>query len=135
MLRNMSPSAASILRHAASAVLLSSLAAGCAYGEMPQVLRAQVATEASCPEVVVQQAPPYSAEQNENQFTVRGCGIDRVYTCKGDTSGLVKFGSADCSYVARGAPAQGAAPAPPAPAPAGEPELESEPGLEDDSNG
>jgi hypothetical protein len=90
---------------------------GCAYGEMRQVLRSQVASEADCPDLVVQKASPYAPGYQPNQYTVRGCGIERVYTCK-DDGGLVKFGSADCTYTktggATGAPAA-------APAPAAEP--------------
>lgn len=88
---------------------------GCAYGEMRQVLRAQVATEADCPDLVVQKASPYSQGYQPNQYVVRGCGVDRLYTCKED-DGLVKFGSADCTYTKRGVPA-----AAPTPEPAAEP--------------
>jgi hypothetical protein len=41
-----------------------------------------------------------------------GCGIDRVYTCNGSDSALVKFGSADCKFVAAVVPKPAAAPAP-----------------------
>ena len=133
MLRNMSPS---FLRQAASAALISSsLLAGCAYGEMPQVLRAQVASEANCPDLVVSQAPSFTPGYKENQYKVRGCGIDRVYTCNGESGGLVKFGSADCSYVASGTPPQPAAGAPTTPAPGTEPDTEPGLDVEDDGNG
>jgi hypothetical protein len=136
MLRNMSPSVVSLLRRAVPAALFSStLLTGCAYGEMPQVLRAQVATESKCSEVVVRQAPSYTPGYSPNQYLVKGCGIDRVYTCNGDKGGLVKFGSADCSFVAAGAPAQAAPGAAPSPGPS--PEPDAEPGLDepDDQNG
>lgn len=89
---------------------------GCAYGEMRQVLRAQVASEADCPDLVVQKASPYLPGYQPNQYTVQGCGIERVYTCK-DDDGLVKFGSADCTYKKLGG-------APAAPAAAPKPEAE-----------
>ena len=102
---------------------------------MPQVLRAQVATEAKCPEIQVRQAPSYTPGYSANQYIVKGCGMDRVYTCNGDKGGLVKFGSADCSFVAAGAPAQAAPDAAPAPGPG--PAPDAEPGLDepDDQNG
>jgi hypothetical protein len=92
-----------------SAVLLSEMLVGCAYGEMRQVLRAQVASEANCPELQVSKVPAYAEGYAENQYKVLGCGIDRVYTCN-DTGGLVKFGNADCKYVAKAAPKPAAAP-------------------------
>ena len=99
-----------------SAVLLSELLVGCAYGEMRQVLRAEVASEANCPELQVTKVPVYAEGYAENQYKVLGCGIDRVYTCHDtDPGGLVKFGSADCKYVAKAAPKPAAAPPPDAP--------------------
>jgi hypothetical protein len=135
MLRNMSPSVASLLRRAAPAAVFSSLLlTGCVYGEMPQVLRAQVASEAKCSEIEVRQAPAYTPGNAPNQYIVKGCGMDRVYTCNGDKGGLVKFGSADCSFVAARAPAQAAPGAAPAPGPSADPD--AEPGLDDpDQNG
>jgi len=94
-----------------SAVLLSEMLVGCAYGEMRQVLRAQVASEANCPELQVTKVPAYAEGYAENQYKVLGCGIDRVYTCN-DPGGFVKFGDADCKYVAAAAPKPAAAPAP-----------------------
>lgn len=93
-----------------AAAVLSQLV-GCAYGEMRQVLRAQVATEANCPEIQISKVPPYAEGYAENQYKVVGCGIDRVYTCN-DPGGLVKFGNADCKFVAAAAPKAPAAPAP-----------------------
>jgi hypothetical protein len=104
----MSHRAVSKLGLAASLALLFS---GCAYGEMRQVLRAQVASEANCPELKVTAVPAYAEGYTENQYKVLGCGIDRVYTCN-DPGGLVKYGDADCKYVAAAAPkAPAAAPA------------------------
>ena len=128
MLRNMSPTVVLFFRRAAAAAALSCSmmgGVGCAYGEMPQVLRAQVATEASCPDIKVSQAPAYTPGFNESQYKVRGCNIDRLYTCKNPPGELVKFGGADCSYVAAGTPK--APDAAPAPATGGE----DEPGLDD----
>jgi hypothetical protein len=82
---------------------------GCAYGEMRQVLRAQVASEADCPELKVTPVPVYAEGYQENQYKVVGCGIDRVYTCN-DSGGLVKFGSADCKFAAKPAPKAPATP-------------------------
>jgi hypothetical protein len=94
-----------------SVVLLSGTLVGCAYGEMRQVLRAQVASEADCPELQISKVPAYAEGYAENQYKVLGCGIDRLYTCN-DPGGLVKFGDADCKYVAAAAPKPAAAPAP-----------------------
>jgi hypothetical protein len=54
-----------------------------------------------------------------------GCGIDRVYTCN-DPGGLVKFGSADCKFVAA-APLKPVAP----PEPSSDDSGGEEPGLDD----
>jgi hypothetical protein len=94
-----------------AAVLLCVLSSGCAYGEMRQVLRSQVATESKCSDITVQKQSPYAPGYTENNYTVKGCGIDRVYTCK-DDGGLVKFGSAECSYKASNAAPAGGAPSP-----------------------
>lgn len=109
------------------ALTLCSGLVGCAYGEMRQVLRAQVASEANCPELRVTKVPAYAEGYTENQYKVLGCGIDRVYTCN-DSGGLVKFGSADCKFVAA-APLR--APAAPAPASDDSGGEEPEPGLDD----
>lgn len=112
MLRTMSHHAVSKLGlTVSSALLLGNLLMGCAYGEMRQVLRAQVASEADCPELMVTKVPAYAEGYTENQYKVVGCGIDRVYTCN-DSGGLVKFGSADCKFVATNVPKAPAAAAP-----------------------
>jgi hypothetical protein len=86
---------------------------GCAYGELNQVIRSQVATEADCADVVVEPTSPYAPGYKPNQYTVKGCGVERVYTCK--KGGLVEYGHADCTFTAGGnAPAKpDVAPAPP----------------------
>lgn len=112
MLRTMSHHAVSKLGLTVSAaLLLGNLLTGCAYGEMRQVLRAQVASEADCPELKVTKVPAYAEGYTENQYKVVGCGVDRVYTCN-DSGGLVEFGSADCKFVAKAAPKAPVAPAP-----------------------
>ena len=98
-------------RNLTSAVLLSGTLVGCAYGEMRQVLRAEVASEANCPELQVSKVPAYAEGYAENQYKVVGCGVDRLYTCN-DPGGLVKFGKADCKYVATAVPQPASAPAP-----------------------
>jgi hypothetical protein len=47
--------------------------------------------------------PDYKA----NQFYVRGCGVDRLYTCKDE--GMVRYGHASCTYTAGAAAAKPAA--------------------------
>jgi hypothetical protein len=117
--------------HAASklgvalAVCFSELLVGCAYGEMRQVLRAEVASEVNCPELQVTKVPAYAEGYTENQYKVLGCGVDRLYTCN-DSGGLVKFGSADCKFVSTAPPKAPAAPAPSSDESGGE-----EPGLDD----
>jgi hypothetical protein len=96
---------------ACAALALVLCSSGCAYGELRQVLRAEVASEANCPDVVIQKSSPFAPGYKANQYTVRGCGVDRVYTCKDD--GLVAYGHADCTYTA-GATAKPAAAAAPA---------------------
>jgi hypothetical protein len=71
---------------------------GCAYGELRQVLRAQVASETSCGDVVVESSSVYAPGHKPNQFRVRGCGIDRTYDCP-KSEGLVSYGAKVCTYV------------------------------------
>jgi hypothetical protein len=109
-------------RNGAARVVLSLglLSGGCAYGELHQVLRAQVASEVDCPDITVEKSSPFMPGYNANQYNVRGCGVDRIYICKGD--GLVKYGHANCTYTA------GASTAKPTVAPPAEsPELSDEP--------
>jgi hypothetical protein len=91
---------------------LAACFSGCAYGELSQVLRSQVASEADCPDVVVQRTSPYAPGYKDHQYQVKGCGVDRVYTCK--EGGLVEYSHADCTFAPAGgsAPKPGAAPTP-----------------------
>ncbi|HKU40897.1 MAG TPA: hypothetical protein VJR89_22200 [Polyangiales bacterium] len=82
---------------------------GCAYGELRQVLRAQVASETSCPDVTVENSPAYQPGYKPGQYRVKGCGVERLYDCPKDT-GLVSYGAKVCTYTDTKAP--------PAPAPA-----------------
>ncbi|HKP55065.1 MAG TPA: hypothetical protein VJV78_00010 [Polyangiales bacterium] len=86
---------------------------GCAYGELKQVLRAQVAAEASCPDVTIEGSPAYQPGYKPGQYRVKGCGVDRLYDCPPET-GLVSYNSSICTFKD--------AKAPPAAAPAAAPE-------------
>jgi len=77
--------------------------AGCAYGEMREVLRTSLASEHNCPEVkVVPQNRPHLRElqpEYNNQYRVTGCGLQRTYTCPAET-GLVEYGTAArCTFI------------------------------------
>jgi hypothetical protein len=71
---------------------------GCAYGELKQVLRAQVASETNCGDVIVENSSVYAPGHKPNQYRVRGCGIDRTYDCP-QKEGLVSYGAKVCTYV------------------------------------
>jgi hypothetical protein len=71
---------------------------GCAYGELKQVLRAQVASEISCGDVTIERSSPYAPGYKPGQYRVKGCGVDRTYECPKDT-GLVSYNSKICTYV------------------------------------
>lgn len=71
---------------------------GCAYGEMRQVLRAQIATETDCAEILVEKKGVHYIQQKENKFKVTGCGILRTYTCPQE-DGLVEYGKPICNFV------------------------------------
>jgi hypothetical protein len=71
---------------------------GCAYGELRQVLRAQVASETSCGDVTVESSSVFAPGHKPNQFRVRGCGVDRTYDCP-KADGLVSYGAKVCTYV------------------------------------
>ncbi|MEY4575943.1 MAG: hypothetical protein RL701_646 [Pseudomonadota bacterium] len=115
MLRNMSPTVVlKLCRTSRTLLAVGGLLSGCAYGQMTQVLRAQVASETDCSTLVVKPTTPYAANYQPNQYTVRGCNVDRVYTCKGE-AGLVEYGDADCKVTAgTGGGAAPAAATPPA---------------------
>jgi hypothetical protein len=82
------------------ALLLLSTVSGCAYGELSQVLRTQVASEADCPEILVtKKGLKYFDEDPEtDQYMVSGCGMLRTYTCPA-ADGLIKYGSEPCTFV------------------------------------
>lgn len=71
---------------------------GCAYGELRQVLRAQVASETSCGDVTVESSSAYAPGHKPGQYRVKGCGVDRIYDCPKD-EGLVSYGAKVCTYV------------------------------------
>jgi hypothetical protein len=100
-----------LVRASSSLLLFATLLSGCAYGEMRYVLRSQVAKESGCADLTVQKQSPYSQNYTPNNYVIRGCGIDRLYTCQ-DDGGLVKYGSAQCSYKAANVPPPAATPAP-----------------------
>jgi hypothetical protein len=93
---------------------------GCAYGELKQVLRAQVASETSCGDVTIEKASPYAPGYKPGQYRVKGCGVDRTYDCPKE-SGLVSYGAKVCTYV----DAKSAKPPEPTPSAAG-----AEPGMD-----
>lgn len=113
MLRGMSSSG--VARASSALVLFATLCVGCAYGEMRYVLRSQVAKESGCADLTVEKQSPYAQGYTPNNYVIKGCGIDRVYTCQ-DDGGLVKYGSAQCSYKPSAPPPA----AKPAAAPGGE---------------
>jgi hypothetical protein len=71
---------------------------GCAYGELKQVLRAQVAAETSCGDVTVENSSVYAPGHKPSQYRVKGCGVDRTYDCP-NASGLISYGAKVCTYV------------------------------------
>jgi hypothetical protein len=72
--------------------------AGCAYGEVRQVLRAQFASEMHCGEVQIRRRDAWYAYDGPDQYKVVGCGEVRTYTCP-DTKGLVSYDKPPCTYV------------------------------------
>lgn len=72
--------------------------AGCAYGEVRQVVRAQFASELDCPEVTLQKRNAWYGYDTPNQWKVSGCGVMRTYTCP-DTGGLVSYDEPPCTWV------------------------------------
>jgi hypothetical protein len=116
MLRDMS--SPGVVRASSAFVLFATLCSGCAYGEMRYVLRSQVAKESGCADLTVEKQSPYAQGYTPNNYVIKGCGINRVYTCQ-DDGGLVKYGSAQCSYKPPAQPAA-AAPSVEGPAPGGD---------------
>lgn len=100
------------------AISLTFVLAGCAYGELKQVLRAQVAAETNCGDVSVESTPLYTPGYAPGQYRVKGCGIDRTYLCP-KQDGLVSYDDTPCKPVAAAA----ATPAAPA--------AESDPALDE----
>jgi hypothetical protein len=115
MLPPMSTSASQTLGGAARVALaLLVLSSGaCAYGQLRHVLRAQVASEANCPEISVVKSVPYQPGYKDHQYLVKGCGVDRIYTCRKE--GLTKYGHAECTYVEGSSTFKPAAAAEPSP--------------------
>lgn len=91
------------------------LLAGCAYGELKQVLRAQVAAETNCGDLTVETTPMYQPNHKPGTYRVKGCDVDRTYECPED-DGLVSYGDKVCKPVA---------------APATPPPVAAEPALDD----
>lgn len=124
MLRNMSPTVVSKLLPASPLLLaLTALSGGCAYGEMTQVIRAQVATETDCTNVVVRRATSFTpgVQPGTSIYLVTGCDkLERFYTCKDDDGGLASYDT-KCEFK-QGAPSMpsGAAPSASPDAPPGE---------------
>jgi hypothetical protein len=121
MLRRMLKTEA-LMKRCAIATLSLIVVAGCAYGELKQVLRAQVAAETNCGDLTVETTPIYMPGYKPGQYRVKGCGVDRLYECPPD-EGLVSYGDTACKVATAAAPA--------APAPAAEPALdEADPALD-----
>ena len=102
MLRPMLKTGQSRVLRTALALAGTSLAitagGGCAYGELKQVLRAQVAAETSCGDVTIESSPMYQPGHKPGQYRVKGCGVDRTYDCPKE-DGLVSYGDKVCTYV------------------------------------
>ncbi len=73
-------------------------AAGCAYGEVRQVIRAQFASELNCPEVTLKHRALWYVSDSPDQYLVTGCGVVRTYSCP-NVSGLVSYDTPPCTYV------------------------------------
>ena len=71
--------------------------AGCAYGEVRQVIRAQFASETHCSEVQLKRRDTWYAYDGPDQYKVIGCGQVRTYTCP--ASGLVSYDKPACTWV------------------------------------
>jgi hypothetical protein len=102
-----------LLALASGPVVLS----GCAYGELKQVLRAQVAAETSCGDVTIESSPMFQPGHQPGQYRVKGCGVDRTYNCPKE-DGLVSYGDKICTYV------DSRSIKPPEPMPAADPTLD-----------
>jgi hypothetical protein len=79
-------------------VLGSASLVGCAHGEVRQVIRAQFASELSCPEVTLKKRDTWYAYEGPDQYKVIGCGVVRTYTCPaGD--GMASYDEPACTWV------------------------------------
>lgn len=113
------------MKRSAIAILSLSVLGGCAYGELKQVLRAQVAAETDCGDVTVEATPMYTPGYKPGQYRVKGCGVNRLYECPPD-DGLVSYGDNPCKVTPPAVPAVRAA------TPAPEPALdEADPALDE----
>lgn len=75
--------------------------AGCAYGEVRHVVRAQFASEVDCGEVRVEKKgfAYFPDASDKDRYMVAGCGVERTYTCPRD-AGLVSYDDeAACTWV------------------------------------
>lgn len=79
----------------AAIVFLSTLATGCVYGDLKQVLRSQVASETGCASVKVSQRQEYTGAE-AGQYTVEACGEKRRYTCPTE-GGLYDYDEPICN--------------------------------------
>lgn len=76
-----------------------SLAGGCAYGEVRQVLRAQFASEVGCSDVKLSKRSTWYVSENPNQYKISGCGVVRTYSCTEEqASGFVSYDEPACSW-------------------------------------
>src|SRR5262245_11896619 len=71
--------------------------AGCAYGDVRQVVRAQFASELDCPEVQLKRRDAWYGREG-HQFKVTGCGVVRTYTCE-DVDSRVSYDEPACTWV------------------------------------
>jgi len=94
MLRAMQARSAFSLVLALACVAVS----GCAYGEVRQVIRAQFASELSCPEVTLRRRDIWYSYDGPDQYKVEGCGVMRTYTCPA-SNGLVSYDEPACTWV------------------------------------
>lgn len=90
-----------LVKHAVALGLWAIVAgAGCAYGEVRHVVRAQFASDVDCGDVLVEKKGfAYQPDAGDHErYKVTGCGVERTYTCPRD-AGLVSYGEATCTWV------------------------------------
>jgi hypothetical protein len=122
MLARMSTLVGTVSQRTTTVCLSLLLLGGCAYGELKQVLRAQVAAETKCGDLTVETTPMYQPNHKPGTYRVKGCDVDRTYECPQD-DGLVSYGDKVCKPVA-------AAPATPPPVAAEPAPEDADPALE-----